>query len=48
VINVAELANGVKILTEHIPHVRSVAVGVWVNVGSRDESRHLAGISHFI
>lgn len=47
-INVAELANGVKILTEHIPHVRSVAVGVWVNVGSRDESRHLAGISHFI
>jgi len=48
VINVAELANGVRILTEHIPHVRSVAVGVWVNVGSRDESQRLAGISHFI
>lgn len=47
-IRIAELANGVKILTENIPHVRSVAVGIWVDVGSRDESNDLAGITHFI
>ncbi len=42
------LENGVTILTEDIPHVRSVVVGIWVNVGSRDESPAVAGISHFI
>ncbi|WP_027363791.1 M16 family metallopeptidase [Desulfotruncus alcoholivorax] len=47
-IKIAEMANGIKILTEHIPHVRSVAVGVWVDVGSRDEGEQQAGISHFI
>jgi predicted Zn-dependent peptidase len=48
VIQVAELANGIKVLMENIPHVRSVAIGVWVDIGSRDESNELAGISHFI
>lgn len=43
-----KLDNGVTILTESIPHVRSVVVGIWVNVGSRDESPAVAGISHFI
>ncbi len=47
-IQVAELANGIKVLMENIPHVRSVAIGVWVDIGSRDESNELAGISHFI
>lgn len=42
------LGNGIQLLTEDIPHVRSVAVGVWVNVGSRDEEDQVAGISHFI
>lgn len=42
------LANGMQLLTEDIPHVRSVAVGVWVNVGSRDEIDSIAGISHFV
>ncbi|MFZ5649093.1 MAG: M16 family metallopeptidase [Bacillota bacterium] len=42
------LDNGVTLLTEDIPHVRSVALGVWVNVGSRDEDDQVAGISHFI
>lgn len=40
--------NGVTLLTEDVPHVRSVAVGVWVNVGSRDEELEVSGISHFI
>jgi len=47
-INKIMLDNGVNLLTEDIPHVRSVAVGIWVNVGSRDESGPVAGISHFI
>lgn len=42
------LDNNVQILTEHVPHVRSVAVGFWVDVGSRDENPEINGISHFI
>ncbi|MEW6725373.1 MAG: pitrilysin family protein [Bacillota bacterium] len=42
------LANGVRILTEEIPYVRSAAVGIWVDVGSRDENERLNGASHFI
>lgn len=42
------LDNGIVVLTEHVPHVRSVAVGVWVGVGSRDESDEVMGVSHFI
>jgi predicted Zn-dependent peptidase len=38
----------VNILIENIPHVRSVAIGFWVNVGSRDEIADINGISHFI
>lgn len=42
------LDNGIHILSEKVPHVRSVAVGFWVNVGSRDEPPEVAGITHFI
>lgn len=42
------LDNGIQILTEKVPHVHSVAVGFWVNVGSRDEPPEVAGITHFI
>ncbi len=42
------LANGVRVVTEVIPHVRSVSLGVWLNVGSRDETADRSGISHFI
>ncbi|NNE34459.1 MAG: insulinase family protein, partial [Rhodothermales bacterium] len=42
------LSNGVRIVTERIPFVRSVSVGAWVYVGSRDERVREAGISHFI
>jgi predicted Zn-dependent peptidase len=37
-----------RVVTEEIPHVRSVAVGVWIDVGSRDEDALRNGISHFI
>ena len=42
------LPNGIRLVTEWIPHVRSVAVGVWVDTGSRHEPAHRGGISHFI
>ncbi|MDA8443019.1 MAG: pitrilysin family protein [Peptococcaceae bacterium] len=42
------LPNGVRIITEEIPHVRSVAIGLWVGAGTRDEQEDNAGISHFI
>ncbi len=42
------LDNGIRLVTERIPTVKSVTVGVWVNVGSRDESPTQAGYSHFI
>jgi predicted Zn-dependent peptidase len=42
------LPNGIRLVTEWIPHVRSVAIGVWVNTGSRDEPADRVGISHFI
>lgn len=42
------LDNGVRILTRKLPHVRSVSMGVWVNVGARDESIAENGLSHLI
>ncbi len=42
------LDNGLTLLTEAMPHVRSVAVGVWLKRGSRHETAAQAGIAHFI
>ncbi|MCW2656867.1 MAG: hypothetical protein JWR06_1060, partial [Jatrophihabitans sp.] len=42
------LPGGLRIVTEAMPGVRSASVGVWVPVGSRDESPSLAGTSHFL
>jgi predicted Zn-dependent peptidase len=42
------LPNSLLVLTESIPHVRSVSMGVWIASGSRDESLELNGISHFV
>lgn len=39
---------GLRIVTEQVPGVRSVAVGIWVGVGSVDEKPQLAGASHFL
>ncbi len=43
-----ELPNGLRIISEEIPHLRSVAVGVWVVSGSRYEAAEVAGVSHFL
>ncbi|MBZ0198257.1 MAG: insulinase family protein [Ignavibacteriaceae bacterium] len=42
------LPNGIKILSETIPYVKSFSLGFWFNVGSRDENSNNNGISHFI
>ena len=46
--NRTELDNGIRVLTEKIPGVHSVSVGIWAEVGARDETADLSGISHFI
>jgi predicted Zn-dependent peptidase len=43
-----ELDAGARVISERLDHARSVAVGYWINAGSRDESDAKAGISHFI
>ena len=42
------LPNGLRVITETMPSVRSVAVGCWVDTGSRDEAPVEAGCSHFL
>src|SRR3954447_22762160 len=42
------LPGGLRIVTEAMPGVRSASVGIWVPVGSRDETPALAGTSHFL
>jgi len=44
----AQLKNGVRIITEKIPGVRSVSTGIWVGSGSRHEREGKEGIAHFI
>ncbi len=44
----AILPNGLAVLTESMPHVRSVSVGIWLGTGSRQEQPERNGISHFI
>jgi predicted Zn-dependent peptidase len=47
-IRTTTLPNGIKVITEAMPHVRSVSVGVWIGTGSRRENAEQNGISHFI
>ncbi|PRX41869.1 putative Zn-dependent peptidase [Planifilum fimeticola] len=42
------LPNGVRIVAEPIPHVRSIALGFWIGTGSRNETDEINGISHFL
>ena len=42
------LPNGLRVITEEMPWVRSVAVGCWVDTGTRDELANEAGASHFL
>jgi predicted Zn-dependent peptidase len=42
------LANGIWVVTEQMPHVRSVSIGVWVRTGSGSETSKTNGIAHFV
>ena len=42
------LPTGERVITEHVPNVRSVSFGFWIGTGSRDETNARAGVSHFI
>jgi predicted Zn-dependent peptidase len=46
--NKTVLDSGLRIVSEKIPSVRSIAIGIWIDVGSRDEKALESGMSHFI
>jgi predicted Zn-dependent peptidase len=43
-----EFESGLRVVTERMPGVRSVTLGIWVSAGSRDERPNIAGSSHFL
>jgi predicted Zn-dependent peptidase len=47
-LRITQLESGLTVATEHVPGALSVATGVWVAVGSRDEPAELSGVSHFL
>ena len=47
-IELSELDGGLQVVTEFVPSVRSVTLGLWVRTGSRDEAPAQAGVSHFL
>jgi predicted Zn-dependent peptidase len=47
-IRTTTLPNGLLVLTERMPHLRSISMGVWLRSGSRDETPETNGISHFL
>ncbi len=47
-ISYSALDGGIRVITEAVPSVRSVALGLWVRTGSRDEAPEEAGVSHFL
>jgi predicted Zn-dependent peptidase len=46
--NKFKLGNGIRVVSERMPHVRSVSLGIWVRAGVRTENSQNNGISHFI
>ena len=47
-VRLTRLPNGITVLTEPMPSLRSVTAGIWVRRGSRHEAAELNGICHFI
>lgn len=42
------LSNGLRVVLERVPHVRSVSIGIWILTGSRNETKENNGVSHFL
>ncbi|HEY4135616.1 MAG TPA: pitrilysin family protein [Alphaproteobacteria bacterium] len=47
-VRITTLPSGLRVVTDHIPHVESAAVGVWVNVGARHEAAEINGVAHLL
>src|SRR5689334_21517104 len=47
-VNKTVLHNGIRVISENIPHAYSVSIGIWVANGSRHEWRESNGVAHFI
>jgi predicted Zn-dependent peptidase len=47
-VTVTELANGMRVATDHMPQVDTVSLGIWVGVGTRDEGEQVNGIAHLL
>jgi len=47
-VNKTVLDNGIRVLSQKMPHFKSVSIGIWVNAGARDEALSESGLSHFI
>ena len=47
-VQITKLDNGIRVISENIPHVKSFSLGFWFDTGSRDENQSSNGISHFI
>ena len=47
-VRVSKLSNGITVVTEHMPHLESAALGIWVKAGARDERPEQHGIAHLL
>ena len=47
-VETTRLANGLTVVTHHMPHLETVAIGIWVKAGARDELPEENGIAHFL
>jgi predicted Zn-dependent peptidase len=47
-VEITRLANGITVLSHHMPHLETVALGIWVKAGARDEDPHENGVAHFL
>ena len=47
-VSTSRLSNGLRVITEEIPSSSSASIGLWINVGSRDETEQYRGCSHFL
>ncbi len=45
---ITELENGIRVISEYIPHFRSISLGFWFRAGSRNENKNINGITHLI
>ncbi len=45
---ITTLSNGLRVVSANMPHLESAAIGIWVNIGARDETPQMHGISHLL